>query len=496
MSDDECPPCDLQSEPTPMISAKSHREIRVLQISIAWLIALRLWMMATYPLIDTTEARYGELARMTAEGGFWLMPHITPTEPFFAKPPLSTWLAAGAWQLLSNDEFGLRLPSLLMASLTAWLLWLAARDFNLSRAGRWITMTMLVTAPIFVVSAGAVMTDATQMAVVTGAMVVAWRALREPQCRRWRVFFWTLLGVATLSKGLATLVLIGLPIVAYAVVGEGIAVVWRRLWDFLGMLVAATICLAWYVPAEWAYPGFLYYFVIGEHFQRFLQPGWQGDRFGTAKSEPLGMIWLYWIAGTGLWLPVFVAEVRRLVRRDVKPLPMPDRWLWCWILTPLFFFTASRNIIMTYVLTAVPPFALAAGCWAESNHGRLRRAIPAFALGIAIVASVVGATYLPQWLEARSARYFFVNAAQTIKPPAELFVHRIYPFSASFYSRGAARRVDDLQPLNEVLKQPGALLLVTIAKATELLKTHPLRKLLWNSTGVLLEVLEPMDSDR
>ena len=73
---------------------ESRRESRWLIAAIVVLALLRLWMMATHPLTDTTEARYGELARVTAEGDFWLMPHMTPTEPFFAKPPLSTWLAA------------------------------------------------------------------------------------------------------------------------------------------------------------------------------------------------------------------------------------------------------------------------------------------------------------------------------------------------------------------------------------------------------------------
>jgi len=469
-------------------------ERRALQIAIVALLMLRLWMMAAYPLIDVTEARYGELARVTAEGGFWLMPHITTSTPFLAKPPLSTWMAAGSGALFGFHEFALRLPSLLMAMLSAWWWWSAGGEFVRSLFGRWRMVTTLMTAPTFVVSAGAVMTDAAQMAVVTGAMVISWRALREPHRRGWRVLFWTLLGIATLSKGPATLVLIGLPIAAYAVFGEGIIVVCRRLWSLPGLLVASSICLAWYVPAERAYPGFLSYFVIGEHFQRFLQPGWTGDRYGNAHREPLGMIWVFWMAGIGTWLPVFVAALRPLTRVKVAPVSMPDRWLWCWILTPLVFFTASRNIIMTYVLTAVPPFAVAVGRWAELNRGWLRRAIAPCALAIALVSTVIGVTWLPRYLDTRSARTL-LSVAEAVTPRREVFVAGVYPFSASFYSHGTVHRVEDARSLGAVFSQPGALLLIDAPDA-EWVKTRPVRELGRNAVAVLFEVLGPTAPDR
>ena len=82
---------------TPM---DKSQEVPWLFASIVAILLLRLWAMITYPLTDNTEARYGELARVTAEGGYWLMPHMTPDEPFFAKPPLSTWLSASSWKFL------------------------------------------------------------------------------------------------------------------------------------------------------------------------------------------------------------------------------------------------------------------------------------------------------------------------------------------------------------------------------------------------------------
>ena len=46
--------------------------------------------MALVPLADTTEARYGEIARKMAETGDWITPQFKYGIPFWAKPPLST----------------------------------------------------------------------------------------------------------------------------------------------------------------------------------------------------------------------------------------------------------------------------------------------------------------------------------------------------------------------------------------------------------------------
>lgn len=496
MSDDFCSPRQPAVASAAATMTDSPREIRWLTASIVILVLLRLWMMATHPLTDTTEARYGELARVTADGGFWLMPHMTPTEPFFAKPPLSTWLAAGSWKLLGQTEFSLRFPSFVMSIITVGLTLVMARDVGVGCGGRWMTATMLVTSPMFLASAGAVMTDATQMSIVTAAMLVSWRALRDPERRRWRLLFWSLLGIATLAKGLATLALIGLPLIAYIAFGEGLVVVWRRLFDPWGPLLAAALCLAWYVPAERAYPGFLNYFLIGEHFQRFLQPGWAGDRYGRAHRTPLGMIWLYWIAGIGLWLPVFFGEAQRLVRRlRREPVAMSDRWLWCWVLAPLIFFTASRNIIVTYTLTAIPPFAMIVGQWSESNPGRLRRIAPACAMGFALVLGAVGLSWLPRAIEDLSARQL-VTSAKTLAPEATIVVRGCYPFSSSFYTRGCALRIDDKVAFAEAIQQPGIVLLVSEKEALTLRANPHLRELARNSRGTLLEVLRETAPDR
>ena len=88
----------------------------------ALLAGIRLFFNAVIPLTDKTEARYGEIARLMAETGNWIVPQIDYGIPFWAKPPLSAWLSSASIKLLGTSEFALRLPFWIVAVLIALLL--------------------------------------------------------------------------------------------------------------------------------------------------------------------------------------------------------------------------------------------------------------------------------------------------------------------------------------------------------------------------------------
>ena len=54
----------------------------------------RLYLAAAVPLTDTTEARFGEMARKMVESGSWLVPQHDYGVPYLAKPPLAMWFSA------------------------------------------------------------------------------------------------------------------------------------------------------------------------------------------------------------------------------------------------------------------------------------------------------------------------------------------------------------------------------------------------------------------
>ena len=83
-------------------------------IAVFGIISLRLILNGIIPLMDKTEARYAEIARIMLETNNWITPQIDYGSPFWAKPPLSTWLSAMSMKAFGVNEFAVRLPSLLL----------------------------------------------------------------------------------------------------------------------------------------------------------------------------------------------------------------------------------------------------------------------------------------------------------------------------------------------------------------------------------------------
>jgi 4-amino-4-deoxy-L-arabinose transferase-like glycosyltransferase len=119
------PAAPRQATPNPRAP---DRLARWLLAALALVLAVRLATLGTYPLADTSEARYGEIARVMRETGNWVTPQETPGAPFWAKPPLYAWLSATSISVLRVNEFALRLPSLLcgFAVLALCAVWTAA----------------------------------------------------------------------------------------------------------------------------------------------------------------------------------------------------------------------------------------------------------------------------------------------------------------------------------------------------------------------------------
>lgn len=409
-----------------------------LAFAVLLLLLWRLALMAMLPLADTTEARYGEIARQTVSNGFWLLPHMDPHTPFFAKPPLATWASALSMALFGINEFAARLPALLAALATAWVAALFATQLGLR--ARWLVVPVLATSPLFFISAGAVMTDALQAALVFGAQYCAWHALTaidRPAGRNWRHGFWLLIGIGALSKGIATWALVGLPIAAFLLLRRQMMQGVRSLVDGGGIVMGLLMFVPWYVEAERVYPGFLRYFIVGEHFSRFLVPGWTGDRYGTAHRQPLGAIWLFWVGAMLPWIAVFWRLGTTALRRRV-PLAPVAAYLWCCTLVPLLFFTFSSNIIWTYALTAVPPFAVLAAQWLEDCPPVTRRRVD-IALAAYALAACAATPLISREAERHSDRAL-VRAFQADAPPGTVLTYLTKPaFSSAFYTRGALR---------------------------------------------------------
>lgn len=180
------------------------------RFALLFLLVCRIISMCFIPLNDVSEARYGEIARKMLETGNWVTPLHDYGVPFWAKPPLSTWLSAFSMKLFGINEFAVRLPGLLLSLATLWLIW----DLTKKHSGSVIAMiTILVLAGTldFFVNAGTVMTDPSLVFCITLVLVAFWRAIVDAS-KLWSYVFFIGLGLGLLAKGPVAVVLSGMPI--------------------------------------------------------------------------------------------------------------------------------------------------------------------------------------------------------------------------------------------------------------------------------------------
>ena len=452
-----------------MALALTARERRALALFVAVVVGARLATLGAYPLMDSTESRYAEIARKMQESGDWLMPQFDYGVPFWGKPPLSTWMSAASMAAFGVNEFAARLPSLLLLLACGALVHALAT----LRGGRdqavW-TLALFATTGMVFIAAGGVMTDPALMLGTTLSMAGFWIAVHGPERSRRRAgfAFFTGLAVGLLAKGPVALVLVVVPIVGATLWTRAGRAAWQRLPWICGSALTALVSVSWYWAAERASPGFLAYFLVGEHWKRFVESGWKGDLYGTAHARTHGMIWAFWIVAALPWSIAALAWLARAATRQRERLRVLVSDPWCiylllWAITPMLFFTLAGNILLTYVLPGLPAFALlmgdvwrAGGAPEKASGARdpglaVRRALAAGAAVPAVMVAVI--VLLHGRFETERSQKALVGdfGQRRADVEARLVYFPQRPHSAEFYSSGKAIKAPDKAALRRYL---------------------------------------------
>ncbi|HEU4620293.1 MAG TPA: phospholipid carrier-dependent glycosyltransferase [Gammaproteobacteria bacterium] len=421
--------------------------VLVAGVVLALVLLARGWLAGTLPLTDTTEARYAEISRKMVETSDYVTPQDDYGVPFWAKPPLAMWASAGGIALLGATELAPRLPILLISA--AFLaLFFVSLEAEIGAGAAALGTVVLASSLLFFVSMAAVMTDMILAACVGAALLAFWA--------RWRgagplaeAALYLALGLGLLAKGPVAAVLTLGPIALWSLALRRTGLVWRRFAWIKGAILALAVSLPWYVAAELRTPGFLKYFIVGEHLSRFLVPHWQGDLYGHPHNVAFGTIWIYLLVGLLPWsillLPLPLTRRKAFRSRWAAHRELIVFGL-CWAAVPLLLFSFAANIITPYALPAMPGAVAAfmAACGRPGEDRALRR-LAWVGCACVLIPSV--------WLAARANRPEFATRF-TQKHVIEA-IHTRHPngcairywqdryFSAEYYSGGAAGHVEN-----------------------------------------------------
>jgi 4-amino-4-deoxy-L-arabinose transferase-like glycosyltransferase len=311
-------------------------------------------------LLGPDEPRYAEVAREMFASGDYISTRLCGC-PWFEKPALFYWLAAGSYRLFGVSEFSARFASGCMATITVLALYFALSR-AVSRQLARLAAFALLTSAIFIVYSRAATPDMSLAAAMSLAILSGYLASRSTG----RTAFWFMslcfaaLGLSLLAKGLVGILLVGAILLIYFTIAGRLRFIrWRFLsiWIPVFFLVAAT----WYLPVTLRYGWqFINEFFIEHHFKRYLT-----NTYG--HPQPFYFFTFIAIAGVLPWTFFLVPAVCRL--RSLKPrINEKDSLLtlaWIWFIIPLLFFSISESKLPGYLLPVFPALAIIIGAELE-----------------------------------------------------------------------------------------------------------------------------------
>ncbi|MCX7279882.1 MAG: glycosyltransferase family 39 protein [Burkholderiales bacterium] len=357
---------------------------RVWHTHVVVCLAMLFWLAATAwarPLMLPDEGRYVGVAWEMWVSGHWLTPTLDGL-PFFHKPPLFYWITAASMSVFGANPWAARAAPLLGAWLGAVALYLFAWRWVGAVAARRVALALAVQ-PLFFIGGQFANMDMLVAGCITATILAAADAVlckeRGLAFGRSLVGAYALAGLGCLAKGLIGVAIPVLVIVAWLVATGR----WRRLGALLSwpvLVIFAAVAAPWCVANQLRFPGFFHYFIVVQHFQRFV-----GSGFNNVQP------WWFYAGVLALsslpWAPLVVRRWvgGRLdgVRRD------PVRSLMgIWIATVVVFFSLPQSKPLGYVLPAVPPLAYLLADCAPALLGASQRVLLAWRASIAVAAAL------------------------------------------------------------------------------------------------------------
>lgn len=337
------------------------------------LLAVFFYELGRLPLIGPDEPRYAQIAREMYATGDWITPRLGGIK-WFEKPALTYWLSGAGYALFGENEFSARFGVAVLAGLGVLLLYFFGLRVRHSRFG-YLSASVLATCGLWPGFArGATFDLPLAFAIELALLSFFWWERKEEQQGRdrlWLVFCFAL-GLATLAKGLAGLVLPLAIITPYLVLTRRWKIVLKPRLLVLGALVLLATAAVWYGPVmEKNGREFIDEFFIAHHFERYLS-----NKF--RHPQPIYFFPLVALAGSFPWLFYLASNAWRSVRQWRET--VDDRlrlFLWLWVIAPIVFFSFSGSKLPGYILPIFPAVALIIGeeldrWWSEESPSRLK----------------------------------------------------------------------------------------------------------------------------
>ncbi len=298
-------------------------------------------------LAEPDETRYAEIPREMLAAGDLVVPRLNGV-PYFEKPPLLYWANAASLRIFGETSWAARFPTRLAGLGTMLLIFLAARRPGLGA----LAAVLFLAAPMGFLFSRTNLTDGLLTFFLTATLLSGRAAvLRREANRPWlatAALFGACAAGAFLTKGLIALVLPAGIFFAWSVSTGRLVSTLRALVLSPAPFVFLVLALPWLLAAERRHPGFLDFFFVREHFQRF----------ATGAAKRPGPVYYF--------VPVFVLGflpgLAFFVRGFWRGLRASDEgfFFFVWFTVVFCFFSVSGSKLPPYLFPAIPAAAVLA----------------------------------------------------------------------------------------------------------------------------------------
>lgn len=324
-----------------------------------------LWLAATtwtYPLLLPDEGRYVGVAWHMLVSGDYLTPQLDGM-PFFHKPPLFYWLTAAALAVFGENAWAGRLVSVLAATAMVTVFYAFLRRYARYSAARIATLILAVQPFLFGAAHYAnldmLVAALISLTILAGADAV-FRVEQQRPDRRALLLMYVFAAGGFLAKGLIGVVLPGGVLFFWLLGRHRYRAMGRLLW-WPGILVFLLLTLPWMVAMQVNHPDFFNYYIVYQHFQRFLDTGFNNPYPTWFYGPVVVVLTLPWSIQLWRWLSLdgplqtaFVPPARRVEQVDRRVL---RGLMLSWLAVVLVFFSIPSSKLVGYVVAALPPLA-------------------------------------------------------------------------------------------------------------------------------------------
>lgn len=330
------------------------RRLAVFLLLYGCLLLVPIWQLS---LIESTEARYGEIAREMLASGNFLEPTFNGIFHFH-KPPLPYWCMAAGMAIFGVNDFGVRFFGIVAAVLSLYFLYQTARLFFNDRAQAFAVILTLASSPLFIIISRVVSTDIYLTCCVLGAQYFLFRQAYGTTSTGNAVGYGLFLGLGFMVKG----PVIFLFTLAPHLVSKLVDPHHRRLFRFRDILCGLgcflLVALPWYGTVILRHPDLLTYFTKVQTVDRLAT-----DRFHRNKP-----FWYFLYLFSVTFLPYSIPLLRSCLH--VRHYSPRMRALLVYIFLPLLVFCFSQSKLLPYIL----PFYGTAALLAVYSYREFRSA--------------------------------------------------------------------------------------------------------------------------